>query len=206
MNAEVVNLAAAQAALRDHFLGWQCRLRQRAVRQHDGRPGPGLRPAVFLPVPGETDPLAQITTLLIKNEPEDATAQWRFMVRKTFDPALRREAALKFFAAAYYQHPNTFSDRLTALFGPDSALAARLLTAGHCRLDFAQYSQHYRIPCQVRRLTEQESPYQATFWHNSLFNPYLPGEVQVLQFCPDWIHAVANPEPAATQQTQVFNK
>ncbi len=30
--ATVVRLEAAQAALRDRFLGWQCRLRQMAVR------------------------------------------------------------------------------------------------------------------------------------------------------------------------------
>ena len=30
--------------IRDHFLGWQCRIRQIAMRQEGGRPSPGMRP------------------------------------------------------------------------------------------------------------------------------------------------------------------
>ncbi|MCH7795324.1 MAG: hypothetical protein IH900_09330, partial [Proteobacteria bacterium] len=56
----VVRPEAAQAALRDHFLGWQCRLRQMAVRQAGGRPTSGMRPEVRL---AEADtPLGAITT------------------------------------------------------------------------------------------------------------------------------------------------
>ncbi len=43
----LVRLEAVQAALRDHFLGWQCRLRQMAVRDAGGRPTSGLRPLPF---------------------------------------------------------------------------------------------------------------------------------------------------------------
>ncbi len=39
---QVVRLETAQAALRDHFLGWQCRLRQLAVREAGGRPSSGI--------------------------------------------------------------------------------------------------------------------------------------------------------------------
>jgi hypothetical protein len=41
----------------------------------------------------------------------------------------------------------------------------------------------------VRLLAEADPLYQATFWHNKLFNPNLPGRVQVLSFAPDWMHA-----------------
>ena len=34
-------------ALRDHFLAWQCRIRQIAMRQDGGRPSPGMRPRVL---------------------------------------------------------------------------------------------------------------------------------------------------------------
>ena len=94
---------AAQAALRDHFLGWQCRLRQMAVRQAGGRPTSGMRPEVRL---AEADtPLGAITTLIVRREPREATAQFRHLVRKTQDPAERHDAALETLAAAYYQRP-----------------------------------------------------------------------------------------------------
>ncbi len=188
---EVVRLEAAQAALRDHFLGWQCRLRQLAVREAAGRPTSGMRPTVTLA--GEAEPLGQITVLIHKRAPEEATAQFRHMARKTHDPAERLEAALKHLQAAYYQRAHEFSDVMTALFGPGAALARRLASSGGCLLDFAQYNQSYRIPCGVAALEESHPAYQATFWHNSLFNPNLPGDIQILAFTPDWSRAVAEP-------------
>ena len=187
----VVRLEAAQAALRDRFLGWQCRLRQMAVRQAGGRPTSGMRPEVRL---AEADtPLGAITTLIVRREPREATAQFRHMVRKTQDPAERYDAALKTLAAAYYQRPREFSDELTALFGPAPGLADRLLAAGRCVLDFEQYSQRYRLPCAARNLGQDEPAFQATYWHNALFNPALPGGLRVLAFQPDWARAEAEP-------------
>ncbi len=119
---------AAPAALRDHFMGWQCRLRQMAVRQAGGRPTSGMRPEVRLAA-GDR-PLGAITTLIVRREPREATAQFRHLVRKTQDPAERHDAALETLAAAYYQRPQAFSDELTALFGPASDLADQLLAAG----------------------------------------------------------------------------
>lgn len=182
------------AALRRHFLGWQCRIRQHAIRHAGGRPSPGMRPAVVL-ADGPGD-LGQITTLIVRAEPEEMTAQFRHTVLKTHDPAERYAAALRFLAAAYYQGPEDFSDELTALFGPDSDLAARLRAAGRCRLDFAQYNQSYRLPSTVRRLAEAAPAFQATYWHNALFNAQLPGGVSVLAFQPDWNAATVEP-PAA---------
>ena len=190
---QVVRLEAAQAALRDHFLGWQCRLRQLAVREAGGRPTSGMRPELRLGAEGP--PLGAITTLILRRAPAEATAQFRHMVRKTQDPAERYDAALQMLAAAYYQRPREFSDQLTALFGPGSEIAGQLLAAGRCRLAFEQYSQSYTLPCTVRALAEDDPAYQATYWHNALFNPALPGGVRVLGFQPDWARAEA--EPAA---------
>jgi len=189
----VVRLEAAQAALRDHFLGWQCRLRQLAVREAGGRPTSGMRPELRLDEDGP--PLGAITTLILRRAPAEATAQFRHMVRKTQDPAERYDAALKMLAAAYYQRPQEFSDQLTALFGPGSEIAERALSAGRCRLAFEQYNQRYTLPCSVRVLTEDDPVYQATYWHNALFNSALPSGVQVLGFQPDW--ALAEAEPPA---------
>ena len=82
---------------------------------------------------------------------------------------------------------------MTGLFGLDSELADRLLEAGRCRLLFAQYNQSYDLPCTLRQLPEDHPVFQATYWHNSLFNPNLPGGVRVLAFRPDWSAASADP-------------
>ena len=190
-SAAVINLEAAQAALRDAFLGWQCRLRQLAMRHAEGRPTNGMRPEVT--VEGDAAPLGQITVLILKAEPAEITAQFRHMVQKTHDPAERLESALRTLQAAYYQRPAEFSEVMTALFGPGSKAARRLAQAGHCRLDFEQYSQRYAVPCSVRPLAERDPAYQCTYWHNSLFNPVLPAGVEVLAFAPDWSRASAEP-------------
>lgn len=193
---QTVRLEAAQAALRDHFLGWQCRLRQLAVREAAGRPTTGMRPLILdlaSSGPASGDELMRITVLIVQKEPAEITAQFRHMVRKTQDPAERYDAALKTLAAAYYQRSREFSDEMTALFGPDSSLAARLLQAGGCKLEFEQYNQLYRLPCSARDLSEADPAYQATYWHNSLFNAAIPGGIRILGLQPDWAHAEAEP-------------
>jgi hypothetical protein len=187
----VVRLEGAQAALRDHFLGWQCRLRQYAVRKAEGRPTSGMRPQVE--IPGEAGAAGEIILLIVQSAPEEMTAQFRHLVRRTHDPAERYKNALKHLGATYYQHPQDFSDELTALFGPGAELAERLLAAGRCTLRFEQYSQRYVLPCRVRGLAESEPAFQATYWHNSLFNRNIPAGVRVLGFQPDWAEAEADP-------------
>ena len=129
---QVIRLDAAQATLRDHFLGWQCRLRQLAMREAEGRPTSGMRPEVT--VAGDAQPLGAITVLIHKREPADSIAEFRHMVQRTHDPAERRKAALRTLQAAYFQNAPEFSDVLTALFGPGSEAAGRLTAAGRCTL------------------------------------------------------------------------
>ncbi len=175
--------AAGQAARRD-FLGWQCRIRQLSVRQSGGRPTPGMQPRVFLP-PDQTD-LGNIVVLIRKKASQEVTSQLQHMVRKTRDPAERHESALGFLAAAYYQRPDEFSDELTALFGSRSTRVEQLLEARQCTLDFAQFEQRYRLTCRVETLANSDAAYEFTYWHNSLFNPSIPGDVRILAFQPDW--------------------
>ena len=73
LSATVVQLEAAQAKMREHFVGWQCRLRQHAVRKGDGRPTTGMRPEVT--VEGDAAPLGQITVLIVKQAPAKS-ATW----------------------------------------------------------------------------------------------------------------------------------
>ncbi len=187
----LVILDQAAQALRAHLLGWQCRVRQYAVRQGGGRPTSGMRPRVLLT--GLDVDLGPVTVLINKSEPQSVTSQFRHLTRKTHDPVERYNNALKILSAAYYQHPEEFSDELTALFGEISETADRLLAGGGCRLLFEQSSQSYDLPCAPRQLPADHPAYQATLWHNSLFNPSIPGGVRVLAFRPDWSRATADP-------------
>lgn len=178
-----VGLEESQAALCRAFVGWQCRLRQLAVRHDGGRPSEAMRPSVSLE---DGRALGQVTVLLVKREPDALTAQFRHMVLKTQDPQERYQNALRLLAAEYYQRPEEFSDQLTALFAQGSQLCALLLQAQRCVLEFDQWNESYRIPCQVRPLEDTHPAYQATYWHNRLFNPAMPGDMTGLAFLPDW--------------------
>ena len=185
----VVLTRIASNALRAEFVGWQCRIRQLAAREQGGRPSAGMRPRVTTP---QGELLADgIVTLIVELAPQESIQQFRFEYLKTQDPLERYERVLRFLQAGYFQEPKRFSDVLTALFAHDSALCSRLLAAERCVLDFEQYTQGYSIPCAVARLPVAHPYYQATYWHNRLFNPNLPGEIEVLSFTPDWAHAAS---------------
>lgn len=187
---EVAGLEKVQDT-REHFLGWQCRLRKFSVRDDEGRPTSGMRPRVS--VEGEEVILGRIVVLIVKRQPEDITAQFSYIIRQTQDPVQRYEKGLKILQAEYYQRPQEFSDKLTALFGPRSGIVRRLLESERCVLDFEQHNQRYHIPCGVEALTRADSAYQATYWHNLLFNPEMPPGVQVLSFSPDWRRTTESP-------------
>lgn len=184
--------ASRHAAMRRAFLGWQCRIRQLAVRRDAGRPSAGMRPIAR--ISGRA--IGPLVVLMNKHEPESYAAEFRHMSRRTNDPAERYASALAYLGAAYYQRPEEFSDRLTALFGRGSANAHALETAGQCLLEFEQYAQRFALPCAVRALDPEEPAYQTTYWHNSLFNADIPGDVTVLAFEPDWRSASADPPVA----------
>lgn len=190
----VIRPDSAQEALKRHFLGWQCRIRQHAMREDGGRPSPGMCPSVEFGDEGSAR--SELVILISQKDPADATAKFRHMVRKTHDPKERLDGAIKELSAAYFQYPEEFSDVMTALFGPASNIVDRLVDAGRCVLRFSQYSQKYTIPCRVDLLAETDPIWQATFWYNNLFNPNIPGGAHALAFTPDWAEAQADP-PAA---------
>ncbi len=178
---------------RDHFLGWQCRIRQIAMRQDGGRPSAGMRPRVLTTTGRELS--SALTVLLVPKEPEESTALFRFQVQKTHDPRDIYERGLAFLQADFFQQPKAFSDRLAAVLGEDSTLAVALASEGACVLEFDQYRQRYRLPCSVRKLASGDPAHEAALWHNRLFNPELPDTVQVLALQPDWAMAEGNPQP-----------
>lgn len=175
------------------FRKWQCRVRQRSVREYGGRPDEAIQP--WLTLAGQDEPLMQITTVLIKKQPGDDNAQLRFINQKTEDPHERYKKGLEHLQEWFYQYPDEFSDRITALFRPESRVPDRLLQDGRCQLHFADRHRSYRFPCKVSELGEESAAYQATYWHNSVFNPELPGGVRILAFDPHWSRAEADPSP-----------
>jgi hypothetical protein len=178
-------------ALRDHFLGWQCRIRQHAVRKDEGRPSPGMRPRVL---DREGSLLAEaITVLIVPRDSSETIYRFRHLARRTFDPAERFQKIVEILSETYFQQPRDFSDQMTALFGPDSLLASRLLEAERCVLAFSQFSQSYRVPCAISELATDQPAWQHTYWHNLLFNPELPPKPRILAFSPHWTEAAADP-------------
>jgi hypothetical protein len=177
--------------LRDHFLGWQCRIRQIAMRKNHGRPSAGMRPRVLTRDGRELS--VAMTVLLVPSAPEESTSFFRFQVQKTRDPKQTYEKGLEYLQSSHFQHPKNFSDELTALFNTGSPLAEALLAMGGCVLEFDQFSQRYRLPCGVRQLASGDPAFEATYWHNLIFNPAIPGEVTILGLRPDWASAQAEP-------------
>ena len=191
VDSSIVRLDRANEQLRDRFLGWQCRVRQIAMRNHDGRPTSGMTPLVSAT---RTDtPLARVVTVLCKRPEHSATMELRHLARRTHDPAERRESALEFFAERYYQSSREFSDIVTATFPPGSRTAAALLKQPECRLAFEQFSQQFEVHCTARRLSQHNPLREATFWHNLLFNPRLAADCIILGFEPDWPRSEADP-------------
>ena len=188
-----MTLAPRAERLRDHFVGWQCRIRAEAMRRRDGRPSPGMCPQVLNAAGEELAPA--VTTLLVRRDPDSFAPEFRHLARRTHDPRDRREAALALLAERYYQHARDFSDVLTATFAATSPLAADLTREGRCVLAFDQDAQRYRLPCVAQKLGRDDPRREETWWHNALFNPQLPPDVPVLAFAPRWLEAVADPEP-----------
>jgi hypothetical protein len=182
---------ASAQNLRDHFLAWQCRIRQIAMRQDGGRPSPGMRPRVLDTAGREVAPA--LTVLIVPKESAETTALFRFQVQKTSDPRDVYQRGLTLLQADYFQRPESFSDRLTAPLPGRSALAATLLAERACILEFDQFRQFYRLPSRVSALPSGDPAREATLWHNRLFNPSLTDDVQVLAFRPNWDMAEATP-------------
>ncbi|MEM0943039.1 MAG: hypothetical protein AAGI70_03740 [Pseudomonadota bacterium] len=188
-----IGLTPEATALRTAFLRWQCRIRQMIMRDAQGRPGDGIMPALTLK--GAVEPMGHIITVLNKAPGHDKIPEMRHMVQKTQDPLARREAALRLFTETYFQKADSFVDTLTATFPPGSAGAAQIRAAERVTLDFEAYAQGFTLEARVWQLTAKNPLYQATWWHNLLFNPSLPPGTVVLAFQPDWAASSARPDP-----------
>jgi hypothetical protein len=143
--------------------------------------------------------LGSIVTVLVKGDPAHETAQFQYIVKQTHAPVERYEAAVRILQNVYYQYPGEFSDELTALFKPSSSIVRELVAAGCCTLSYYQANQHFSIPCAVHKLAETDPFFQATYWHNAMFNSKSGGSAQVLKFVADWDATLAEPQQTLEQ-------
>ncbi len=174
-----------QIELREQFFSWQCRIRQIAMREDEGRPSPGMMPKV-LGTNGEV--LAdKIITMIIRGAPEESTDFFRFQVQKNNDPNEVRNKTLTYLQSTHYHGYKEFMDCLTALFGENSQFAENMLMRGKCILEFKQFNQGFRLHCNVALVTPGEPEHSATLWHNRCFNPNLSDKVKIVRFAPDWL-------------------
>lgn len=190
--AALLGVAPKKHPLRDAFLKWQCRVRQIAMRDKAGRPDEGAMPALTLQ--GESEPMGHIITVMSKVGQYSKTPELKHIAKRTHDPAQRREKALEFFSETYYQKGREFSDMLTATFPAGSEGAATIRKAGHVTLTFEAYNQRFDLQTRVWKLAKRNPLWEATWWHNHLFNPDLTSDVTVLAFEPDWDASTASPE------------
>ena len=177
--------------IQDYFIGWQCRVRQYAMRNSEGRPSSGMRPCVLLK--DGTEVASATTLLLVPIHPQESIQQFRFMALKTNDPRDRLKKAIELLSSTFYQHVENFSGVMTGLFSGSSETVKTLVNKKSCVLEFDYQQQSFRIPFRVRVLKKKEPAYEFTYWHNFLFNPYLSPEVKVLGFDPNWSGAFADP-------------
>ena len=164
------------------FRSWQCRLRKMSMRELGGRPTEGMSAGVYSISGG--DEKSRMNFLIVKQDSVALTAELSHIIRKTQDAKDWLKNGLRILSERHYLDVDNFSNRLTALFSKDSPLADAFITAGQCHLKFQQDSVNYAFDFKVIELGQQDTDFLATYWHNHLFNPTLPGSVRVLAFEP----------------------
>ncbi len=164
------------------FKSWQCRLRKMSMRELNGVPTEGMTAGVYSVNGGEEQ--SRMSFMILKDDMSSHIAEFRHIVKKSKDPSDWMKNGLKILAEWYYHDHKIFSDDLTALFAMDSPLAEAMKKAGKVRLNIAQDSMQFEFDFEVTALADNDEAFQATYWHNHLFNPTLPGKVQVLKMTP----------------------
>ena len=177
--------------IREHFLGWQCRVREYIMRQGKGRPTPGICPRVILEDGSEAS--SALTVLLLPREPRESILQFRYMVLRTYDPQDRYNKAVQLLSSTFYQDPGDFSGVMTGLFINRSSLVHSLLASKKCLLEFIYQQQGFSLPCLIEAEPKDGEPHQFTYWHNRLFNHSISPEIEVLSFNVLWQEATADP-------------
>ncbi len=153
-----------------------------SVRELGGRPSTGMSAGVFSVAGGEEQ--SRMNFLIVRKESQERNDEFRHIVRKSPDSSQWVKDGLCILSELHYHEEKEFDNQLTALFSLDSTLAYALVKAGQCHLKFAQDSVEHAFDFDVVSLNQDDDNFQATYWHNRLFNPTLPGKVHVLGFNP----------------------
>ena len=169
---------------RDEFFNWQCRIRQIAMREDEGMPSSGMQPSVRLG--GGLVIMPAMNLLLVRKNSEESTAFFKFQVQKSNDPKEIKDKGLQFLQSTFFHNAQGFSDDLTAVFSPSSLVAEQLLQEGTCLLTFEQFNQTFKLVCRISLVDPTHDYWTASFWQAALFNPSIPGDVQILAFTPVW--------------------
>ena len=177
--------------IQDHFIGWQCRVRQYAMRNGEGRPSPGMRPDVILEDGKEV--ASSVTLLLVPELLQDSICQFRYMAMKTNDPLERYKKAIQLLSSNFYQNVESFGGLMTGLFSRNSMTVNSLLKNQRCILEFNFQQQKFRVIADIKFMSKNNLEYEFTYWHNFLFNPYLSPDVSVIGFEPVWSETIADP-------------
>ena len=169
---------------RSAFLRWQCLIRQYSARFDDARPSPGMAPHLLLD--GAADAAARPVVLLNRRAEYGTAPEFRQIHRGTQDPRERREAVVRMLASTHYQRPERFSDRLTAIFRPESPLARAAIRSRPCVLRFSEHGQCFVLACRAFLSHPGEYLREETLWFGRIFNPELSPFSTVVVFEPDW--------------------
>ena len=170
--------------IKNTFMKWQCRVRQIIMRNNYGKPDASIMPNVFLN--HDKINLGKIITVLSKDIPFSKLPEMKHISKVNFDLSKRREKAIQLFSEYYYQNYKEFSPVLTATFQPDSLGAKKIIKSTVCSLVFEAYNHNFKLDCEVELLRKEDPLYQATWWHNSLFNSSLHPDTLILAFNVNW--------------------
>jgi len=180
---EILQIKYMNHPIKDAFLKWQCRVRQIMMRQEEGKPNSAIMPEVVI---NKEEEIGAIITQIVKSPQYSVTHELVHLAKKTFDPAQRREQAIKFLSATYYQKFKEFSEIITATFQEDSKGAELILSSKESLLIFEAYNQRFSIDVKPLKLEDSHFAFQATIAHNQLFNPMFNPKSQVFGFLPNW--------------------
>ena len=175
--------------IKDAFLKWQCRVRQIMMRQNEGKPNNAIMPELVF---NKEEKIGSIITQIVKSPQHSVTQELVHLAKKTYDPAQRREQAIKFLSATYYQKFKEFADIITATFQEDSRGAELILSSKKCFLNFEAYNQRFFINVKPVKLKGSHFASEATIAHNQLFNPMFNPKSQVVGFFPNWEESEAS--------------
>ena len=129
--------------IQNYFIGWQCRVRELALRSEEGRPNGGMRPKIALKNGKVVFPAA--TLLIIPEHPDQIIRQFRFMALKTQDPKERYTKALQLLAARFYQKTEDFSGAMAGIFSRFSDEVMALEKDGYCIIEFDYQQQAFNL-------------------------------------------------------------